>query len=160
MARGFGEPGLKGEWMSLSKRYMPPIGCPLGIKLDSIGVGRTGTTGSESLRCFGRDEILLTEAAGEVSKGSGPDIESALFLRLEEEKFFLSPVAAFDANRAGDPGTEGILASLSAEVTFVRADAVDDIGSSEPMNGDELLRTGCNVSDVEIWLYAVSDKFS
>ena len=51
-------------------------------------------------------------------------------------------MAAFEPKRAGDPGTEGMLPSLSTEVTLVSADAVEEITSvvSELGIGDDPLR--------------------
>ena len=127
MAEGFGEPGVVGECISLLKRYEPLVGCPLMMKLASNGVGKTGTAGEGTLCCFGVEDKLLIEAFDDPSCVSGTTTVKFLFCRLDEEKFFLSPVAALVANRAGDPGIEGTLVSLSAEVTLVRAEAVDEV---------------------------------
>ena len=127
MAKEFGEPGVFGEWISLSKRYGPPIDCPLMIKLASMGVGITGTAGEGTLCCFGVDDILLRDAFDDASWASGTMTVKLLFRRLDDEKFFLSPVADLLAKRAGDPGIEGTLLSLSADVTRVRAEAVDEV---------------------------------
>lgn len=128
--------------MSFSKRYIPPMGCPLVIKLVSMGVGRTGTAGEGTFGCFGVEDILLKDAFEALSMGSGTETVKLLCFRLDEEKFCLRPVAALVANRAGDPGIDGTLLSLSAEVTLVSADAVDEVMSvvSEPGIGDDPLR--------------------
>ena len=119
-----------GEWISLSKRYGQPVDCPLIIKPASMDVGKTGTAGEGTLCCFGVEDILLTEAFDDASCVSGTTTVKFLFRRLDDEKFFLSPVAAVAAllaRRAGDPGTDGTLLSLSADVTRVRAEAVDEV---------------------------------
>lgn len=112
------------------------------MKLDSIGVGKTGTAGEGIRRCFGVEDKLLRDAVEDASIPSGTVTVKLLFLRLDEEKFFLSPVAALVPKRAGEPGIEGTLWSLSAEVTLVSADAVDEATSveSEPGKGEEPLR--------------------
>lgn len=123
--------------MSDSKRYAPPIGCPLGRKLDSMGVGRTGTAGEGILRTLGSDDILLTEVFGEVSWSALA--VRLLLLRLEDEKFFRRPVAGLIGKRAGEFGIDVARVSLSAEVTLVNAEAVEEMGSpaSEPVSGNE-----------------------
>lgn len=99
------------------------------MKLTSMGVGKTGTAGEGTLCCFGVrvEDILLREAFDDASCVSGTTTVKFLFLRLDVEKFFLSPVAALLAKRAGEPGIDGTLLSLSAEVTLVRAEAVDEV---------------------------------
>lgn len=92
-----------------------------------MGVGRTGTAGEGTLCCFGVDDKLLTEAFDDASCVSGTMTLKFLFRKLDEEKFFRSPVAALPGKRAGDPGMDGTLVSLSAEVTLVRAEAVDEV---------------------------------
>lgn len=121
---------------------MPPIGCPLVMKLVSMGVGKIGTAGEGIRLCFGVEDKLLRDAVEDASMPSGTVTVKLLFLRLEEEKFFLSPVAALVPKRAGDPGMDGTLWSLSAEVILVRADAVDEVTSveSDPGKGEEPFR--------------------
>src|ERR1700683_5103763 len=53
--RGFGEPGLSGEWISPSKRYIPPVVTPFcfSLKAMAIGVGRVGMAGSLPLASLG-----------------------------------------------------------------------------------------------------------
>ena len=110
---------------------MPPIVCPLAMKLVSIGVGSTGTAGDGIFRCFGVDDMLLRDAFDALSMVSGTETVRLCFLKLEDEKFFLSPVAALVPKRAGDGGIDGMLLSLSAEVTFVNPEAVDEATSVE-----------------------------
>ncbi len=69
------------------------------------------------MRCFGVEDILLREVLDALSRGSGTETVRWLFLRLDEEKFFLRPVAALVPKRAGEPGIDGALISLSADVT-------------------------------------------
>lgn len=109
------------------------------MKLASMGIGRTGTAGEGTLRLFGVKVLPLWGAIGDVSAPSGTKTVKLLFLKLDEEKFFLRPVAALVPKRAGDPGT---LLSLSAEVTFVSAEAVDEAMSvvSDPGKGEEPFR--------------------
>lgn len=128
--------------MSLSNRYIPPIGCPLLMKLVSRGVGNTGMAGDGTFRCFGVDDILLRDAFEALSIGSGTDTVRLLFLRLDEEKFFLRPVAALAPKRAGELGMDGTLLSLSPEVTFESAEAVDEAISADsgPGIGEDPLR--------------------
>jgi len=135
--------------MSLSKRYIPPMGCPLVIKLVSRGVGRTGTAGDVPIRCFGVEDILLRDVLDALSRRSGTETVKPLFLRLDEEKFFLRPIAALAPKRAGEPGIDGALLSLSADVTLVRAEAVVDATSveSEPGIGEDHLRKPERVAD-------------
>ena len=111
------------------------------MKLVSRGVGKTGTAGEGTRRCFGVDDMLLREALEAVSKVSGTETVKLLFFKLDDEKFFRKPVAALP-KRAGEPGIDGALLSLSAEVTLVSADAVDEATSveSDPGNGDEPFR--------------------
>src|SRR3569833_790746 len=50
-ARGFGEPGLLGEWRSVSNRYRPPVPPPaaiLSLKAVATGEGRLGMAGSQT----------------------------------------------------------------------------------------------------------------
>ena len=99
------------------------MGWPLGRKLVSIGVGKTGTAGEGARRSFGAEDMLLTEVFGEVSCS----LTLKLLLRkLEEEKFLRSPPPVLVENRAGELGIDVAIVSLSAEVTFVRPDAVDE----------------------------------
>ena len=149
LADGFGKPGVFGEWISVSKRYGPPVDCPLMIKPASMDGGKVGTAGEGTLCCFGVDDILLKEPFDDASCVSGTTTVKFLFRRLDDEKFFLSPVAALLPTRAGDPGTDGTLLSLSAEVTRVSAEAVDEIGSvvSDPGNGDDPLRLFDNAAE-------------
>lgn len=92
-----------------------------------MDVGKTGIAGEGTRCCFGVDDILLTEAFDDPSFVSGTTTVKFLFRRLDEEKFFLSPVADLLAKRAGDPGKDGTLLSLSAEVTLVRAEALEEV---------------------------------
>ncbi len=112
------------------------------MKLVSMGVGNTGTAGQGILRCFGVDDKLFRDAVEDASIPSGTDTVKLLFLRLDEEKFFLSPAAALVPKRAGEPGMDGKLWSLSAEVTLASAEAVDEAISveSDPGKGEEPLR--------------------
>lgn len=128
---------------------MPPIGCPLVIKLVSRGVGKTGTAGDGMIRCLGVDDILLRDVLDALSEGSGTKTVRLLFLRLDEEKFFLRPVTVFAPKRAGLPGIEGTLLSLSADVTLVSAEAVVDATSveSEPGIGEDPLRAAGIAAD-------------
>ena len=102
----------------------------MDIKLVSIGVGKTGKAGDGSLRGFGVDETLLKDVFGDASTTSGTETVKPLFLK---------PVAALVPKRAGELGT---LLSLSAEVTLVSAEAVDETMSveSDPGKGDDPFR--------------------
>lgn len=109
------------------------------MKLASRGVGRTGIAGEGTLRLFVVGVIPPKGAIGDVSVPSDTEIVRLLFLRLDEEKFFRRPVAALVPKRTGEPGT---LLSLSAEVTLVSAEAVDDAMSvvSDPGKGEDPFR--------------------
>lgn len=49
VASGLGDPGQLGEWMSLSNRYKPPVGRPLTVKVEAVGVGMVGIDGAYPL---------------------------------------------------------------------------------------------------------------
>ena len=76
------------------------------MKLVSMGVGKIGTAGEGIARCFGVDDKLLRDAVEDASTLSGTDNVKFLFRKLEEEKFFLRPVAALVPKRAGEPGVD------------------------------------------------------
>ena len=100
-------------------------------------------TGERSLRCFGIEDTLLREVLGDASCPSEPGMLRLLFRRLDEENVFRRPVAALVAKRAGEPGTEGPLASMSSEVTLVSVAAVEKLPSaSMPGYGEDPLRPG------------------
>src|SRR6187402_932572 len=103
---GLSEPGLSGEWMSLLKRYKPPVGAPLifSLKAAAMGVGRVGIAGSLPLMSLS----LNRELPGVFGDTSDPSsifdtdkLRLLIFLRLDEEKFFLSPI--LECVRPGDP---------------------------------------------------------
>lgn len=92
--------------------------------------------------CLGTEDILLTDVFGEVSCVSA---FIPLLLRLDDEKCFRSPVA-FVAKGAGEGGRDGILISLSAEVTLVRAD--EGSAGSDPANGKDPWRLDGRVAEL------------
>ena len=120
-ASRFGEPGLVGEWISEAKRWIPSVESASTRTPDAAGFGIMGAAIDRLRR--GLEEIL-SGGFGDTSAGSGTDTERILFLRLDDEKFFLrpfDPMEVFTLKRPGESGTEGMLSKLSAEVTFVRA---------------------------------------
>lgn len=129
--------------MSLSKTWISSSGRPPTTKLASVGGGSPGTAEEGKRRCF-TDDPLLPGGFDEMSEGSGTDTDKILFLRLDEEKFFLrlrEPVEAFTLNRPGESGTDGTLSKLSAEVTFVSAGVAGMVfGVPSPSAG---LGVGC-----------------
>ena len=133
--------------MSLPKRCIPSVDKPSTIKVDAVGVGIAGTA-MEGLRRWVLTEEMLSGGLGDISAGSGADAESTLFLRLEDEKFFLipfAPVGALTLKRPGESGMEGMLSKLSAEVTLVRAGVAGKVLGVPSAglgvgNGDEPLR--------------------
>lgn len=129
--------------MSLSKTWISSSGRPLTMKLAPVGGGSPGTVEEGKRRCF-TDDPLLPGGFDETSEGSGTDTESILFLRLDEEKFFLrllGPVEPFTLNRPGESGTDGTLSKLSFEVTFVSAGVAGTVlGVPSPSAG---LGVGC-----------------
>lgn len=101
-ASGFGVPGLTGEWISLSKRWIPPDGIASMMKFAPLGVGMLGIAVAGVLRG------LLVEVVLPVSDESGTDTVN-IFFRLDEEKFFRSmpgPAELLLLSRAGDSGIE------------------------------------------------------
>lgn len=121
----------------------------MGVKLVSSGVGKTGTAGEGTLCNLGAEDTLLIDVFVDVSWPSTPPALRLLLLRLEEEKFFLSPMLVLPAKRTGEPGIEDTMASLSAEITFVRPEVVEDSTSpgSDPVKGKEFLRLGGSVAE-------------
>ena len=126
------------------------------MKLVSIGVGKTGTAGEGTLPCLGVEDMLLKDTLEALSAGSGTETIRLCFLKLEDEIFFLSPLAALEPNRPGEGGIEGMLLSLSAEVTLVKPEAVEEVTSveSEPGIGDDAFRLFENVADGGVALKA------
>ena len=83
--RGFGMPGLSGEWILLSKRFMPPVAEPSTGKLGaSGGVGMA----SELLPGLPRpnpdmvEKVVLMGVDTDMSEPSG--LETGTLLRLSE----------------------------------------------------------------------------
>lgn len=89
-ARAFGEPGLVGEWKLFSKRYRPPVGRLLTVKVAPVGMGRTGAVVVTPLRVstFG-GKVELPGVDGEMSGTSGAETDKFRVFRLEEDMFFL-----------------------------------------------------------------------
>ncbi len=115
------------------------------MKLGPIGVGRLGTATDGPLRCFVPDGAPVVGAFDEDSNVSVPGAES-IFLRLEEEKFFLNvpELVVGLVKRPGESGIETTLSSLSADVTLVSAGVEGMMlgimsAALDPGNGDNSL---------------------
>jgi hypothetical protein len=143
--RGFGEPGLSGECMSPSKRYIPPVVTPFCFSLKAIamGVGSVGIAGSLPFVSLGLN-WELKGVFGDMSEPSSmletERLRLFMFFKLDDEKFFRSPV--LDCTRPGDPERGNCPFSLS----FVKVCVSVGVGGRMtsdglgPGKGDEACR--------------------
>jgi hypothetical protein len=99
---GLGEPGENGEWMSLSKRCIPPLGSPSRLKEGRLGVGSGAMLATLGLRPV-MENVVLSGVPSEASEPSGLDMDSVLCFRLSDDLFFRMPRA--DGFDMGEPGT-------------------------------------------------------
>jgi hypothetical protein len=114
---GLGDPGEKGEWISLSNRCKPPLGRPSMLNVGRLGVG----SGSPALLGFRpvREKLVLSGVPMDASEPSGLDTERFRCFRLSEDLFFLIPkVGGFPV--LGEPGTR----PASLETLCVAGDEV------------------------------------
>lgn len=116
------------------------------MKLGPIGVGRLGTATGGILRCFVLDDAPAVGAFDEDSNEESRPGGESIFLRLEEEKFFLKfpELVVGLVKRTGESGIETTLSSLSADVTLLSAWVVGIVlgvksAKLGPGNGDESL---------------------
>lgn len=111
MARAFGEPGLYGEWISLSNRCMPPVGKPSTLNVGTLGVG----TVCAALLCFRavKEKVVLRGVPIDPSEPSGLDMDNVRCFKLSEDLFFLIPAPGGFPGCLGDDGTR----VLSLEIT-------------------------------------------
>ena len=99
---GLGDPGEKGEWMSLSNKCIPPLGNPSILNVGRLGVG----IGSPALLGFRpvMEKVVLSGVPMDASEPSGLDIDKFRCFRLSEDLFFLIPMAEVFPF-FGEPGT-------------------------------------------------------
>lgn len=95
--------------MLVSRRYTGSLSM---TKLVAIGVGKLGTAVGGTLRC-----AAAGGAFGEISNMSVANAVMLLFLRLEDEKFFLKPTA-LAVKRPGELGIGDALFSVSGGGSF------------------------------------------
>lgn len=102
MIAGLGEPGEKGEWISLSNKCIPPLGSPSMLNVGRLGVG----SGRPALLGFRpvMEKEVLSGVPIDTSEPSGLDMDRLRCFRLREDLFFLIPSAdVFPV--LGEPGT-------------------------------------------------------
>lgn len=99
---GLGEPGEKGEWMSLSNKCIPPLGKPSTLKAGRLGVAMVRPTllGFRPVM----ENVVLRGVPTETSDPSGLDIDRFRCFRLRDDLFFRIPMAEV-LPPLGDPGT-------------------------------------------------------
>jgi hypothetical protein len=103
---GLGDPGEKGECMSLSKRCIPPLGSPSTLNVGTLGV----TIGSSvALLCLRpvMENVWLRGVPIDPSEPSGLDIDRVRCFKLRDDLFFLMPIAEV-LPFLGDPGTRPV----------------------------------------------------
>jgi hypothetical protein len=99
---GLGDPGEKGECMSLSKRCIPPLGSPSTLNVGTLGVAIP----SPALLCLRpvAENVWLKGVLTDTSDPSGLDIDRVRCFRLSDDLFFLmAATGCFPC--MGDPGT-------------------------------------------------------
>lgn len=99
---GVGEPGEKGEWISLSNRSMPPLDKPSTLKVGMLGVAMVSPT-LLSFRPV-MEKVVLSGVPTEASEPSGLDTDKFRCFKLSEDLFFRMPRAEV-LPPLGEPGT-------------------------------------------------------